>query len=140
MRRHLFILLTITVLALILRIIYALDLPVSGDESVSLMQATGAMEYKQCKPVKIISIQKLQQLITYSDEYGPGDVVKSMKCVGAHPPVYYLILHYTMRFFGNEAFTLRMLSIFFSTVSVLMLYLLAKEIFSPEVGLLSSLF
>lgn len=139
MRNHLLLLFGIIILALILRISYAINEPLCGDESISLLQSAGrAWGYEKFKPEKPTQIENFQNLIAYSKDYGPSDVVNSMKYAGMHPPLYYLLLHYAMRFLGNDAFTLRMISVLFSTLSVLVLYLLAKEFLSEGSALFSA--
>lgn len=130
----------IVALAFLLRMIYCWNLPVSGDESVSLLQAAGkAADYHNHIPTEPTSIQELKNLIEYEPGYGPSDVWESMANHGMHPPFYYWILHFAMRFFGNDPRVLRFVSVCFSILSVLCLYQIGKEIGTRQEGWLAAL-
>ncbi|MEN8127979.1 MAG: glycosyltransferase family 39 protein [Planctomycetota bacterium] len=130
----------ILIAAGILRSLYCYDLPVSGDESVSLLQAAGkALEYSNHIPTQPTRIEELQSLMKYSSNYGLGNVMESMEKAGVHPPLYYTLLHYTLRFFGNESFVVRLPSILFSTFSILMLYLLCRRLFGVAEALFAAM-
>jgi uncharacterized membrane protein len=68
------------------------------------------------------------------------DVFVSLRYRGMHPPFYYLLLRYTIRFFNNNLITLRALSIVFSVLSIVLLFLLGKAIHGEFLGLLCSSF
>ncbi|MDP3640662.1 MAG: glycosyltransferase family 39 protein [Nanoarchaeota archaeon] len=58
----------------------------------------------------------------------------------AAPPGYYVLLHYWINVFGTSEWTVRFLSVLFSTLAVLMLFLLVRLLLNGKVALLSSLF
>ena len=55
-------------------------------------------------------------------------------------PLYYISLHYWIKFFGVSEFSLRLPSLIFSFFSVYLLYLLGKTLFNKKVGIISSIF
>lgn len=55
------------------------------------------------------------------------------------PPLYYLIMKVWVRLFGESAFSLRFPSLIFSTLSIPLIFLLARELFDKKVGLISAL-
>jgi uncharacterized membrane protein len=55
------------------------------------------------------------------------------------PPLYFQIMHFWSGIFGNSEFSLRFPSVIFGTLSILLMYFFAKNIFNKEVGLISSI-
>lgn len=56
-----------------------------------------------------------------------------------HPLLYYSALNVWMHFFGESAFTVRLLSVVFGVVTVALIYLLAKILFDEKTGLTAAL-
>ena len=52
-------------------------------------------------------------------------------------PVYYFLLHFWMKYFGNTEFSVRFVSLLAAVLSIPVLYLLAKECFNWQAGLIS---
>ena len=88
------IILVIVVTAGILRIVYAIDIPLSGDEvGVGVLQASGqAGTYIQQLPKEFVPIREILKFVRYSEDFGVKDVFSSLRFHGMHPPFYYLIL------------------------------------------------
>jgi len=55
------------------------------------------------------------------------------------PPLYLITLHFFTKVFGNSEFWVRMPSLIFGVLSVLLIFLLAKKIFNQKVGVYASL-
>ena len=55
-----------------------------------------------------------------------------------HPPLVFLIQHVFMRIFGESAFVFRLPSALLGIVSVYLLFLIGKTLFSEKVGLLAA--
>ena len=55
------------------------------------------------------------------------------------PPLYYVLLHFWIRLTGTSEFSVRLLSVFFGTASVFIIYLLGSHIFNKRVGIYSAL-
>lgn len=60
--------------------------------------------------------------------------------VTAATPLYYLLLKPWVRVFGYSEFSLRFPSLIFSTLSIILIYKLSKELFGSKVGIYSALF
>ncbi len=123
----------------ILRFLYCWDLPLSGDESVSLLQAAGkALDYPSRIPHTPTPVRQLQALMEYSPDRGVRDVLNSMEQTGMHPPLYYLLLHLFLRSGLDNLFFLRFISILLSAASVWLLYQIAASILDKTTALLSA--
>lgn len=133
----------IILIAAFLRFYSALNIPASGDETITLIQAAGQAHelgtfFKEHSDT-IIAASDLKPLIDYSEAHGPADVAESMKTAGMHPPLYYFFIHYVMKYFGNDTYLLRCVSVLFSLGSVLAVYLIGKEIKNETLGLAAAL-
>ena len=128
------------VLAAILRITFALDIPLSGDEALGILQATGqAATYQNTHWPDNVPLSELKNLISYSEDYSVRDVFVSLRDAGMHPPFYYIVLRYLLKYVGNDIFLLRLSSIIFSLFSIVCIYHLGKTVCNDKVGLLSAL-
>jgi uncharacterized membrane protein len=115
----------------LLRLYYCYDTPVSGDEAVSLVQASGqAVASGGLFPDVPGPVSGINRIIEYSDEFGIGDVLESMRKAGMHPPFYYVFLHFILKHFGTDLIALRLPSVIFSTLSIAVFYALSRELFS----------
>jgi len=56
-----------------------------------------------------------------------------------HPPFYYLILHYWMMVFGTSESAVRLLSALFGVLAIPMIYVIGRQLFKKEVGLVAAL-
>lgn len=55
------------------------------------------------------------------------------------PPLYFQLLHFWIMLFGNSEFSLRFPSVILGTLSVYLVFILARKIFNQEVGLISAI-
>lgn len=55
------------------------------------------------------------------------------------PPLYYVLLHFWIKLTGTSAFSVRLLSVFFGTATVFIIYLLSAHIFNKKVGMYAAL-
>jgi uncharacterized membrane protein len=56
-----------------------------------------------------------------------------------HPPLYYFLLHYWMMVFGTSASAVRLLSVLFGVLAIPMIYVVGRQLFNKEVGLVAAL-
>ncbi|NQU95860.1 MAG: glycosyltransferase family 39 protein [Candidatus Omnitrophica bacterium] len=56
-----------------------------------------------------------------------------------HPPLYYIILHYWIKIFGDSEFSVRFLSVLFGFIALIVVYKLGSLLFNRRAGLLSAL-
>ncbi|MFH0791961.1 MAG: glycosyltransferase family 39 protein [bacterium] len=56
-----------------------------------------------------------------------------------HPPLYYLLIHLWGSVFGFSAFVVRLFSVIFGSVTVIIVYFLGRDIFNKQVGLIGAL-
>ena len=60
--------------------------------------------------------------------------------IDQHPPLYYLLLHYWIAFQGDASYSVRLLSVFFGTATIPIIYLIGKRISGALVGLAAAIF
>jgi 4-amino-4-deoxy-L-arabinose transferase-like glycosyltransferase len=68
-----------------------------------------------------------------------GQIV-SLTIGDVHPPFYYLLLHFWIRFFGETETAVRMLSVCFSVLTVVVVYQLAAKLFTRRTAFFAALF
>lgn len=56
-----------------------------------------------------------------------------------HPPLHYFLLHVWLKLLGTGDLQARLLSVIFGTLSIVMLYILAKLLFDSKTGLIAAL-
>ena len=55
-----------------------------------------------------------------------------------HPPLFFVVTGILLRILGNELIVLRGLSVFYSIITTIFIYLIGKELFNKKTGLLAS--
>ena len=68
-----------------------------------------------------------------------GGVIDQAEITETKPSVYFIILHLWSEIFGLSMFALRFFSLLCGVISIILLYLLAKELFDKKVAILSAL-
>ncbi len=56
-----------------------------------------------------------------------------------HPPLYYVLLHYWITVFGTSESAVRLLSALFGVLAIPMIYVLGRQLFNEEAGLVAAL-
>jgi len=67
-----------------------------------------------------------------------GKDIKNAFSADIHPPLYYVLMHFWGRIFGFSDFSLRFPSVIFGVLSVIVTFMLARELFNQKIALLSS--
>lgn len=73
-------------------------------------------------------------------KHGPVEIIKEiLRDNENHPPLYYSIMHYWIKLFGDSAFSVRFPSVIFGVLSIIAVYKMAKLLFNKNTALLSAL-
>lgn len=68
-----------------------------------------------------------------------GDLITYIRWVEIHPPLYYVMLHYWVGWFGADTLATRSLSLLFGLGVIILTYILGKRLFkSAKIGLLAA--
>jgi len=59
--------------------------------------------------------------------------------IDIHPPFYYLLLHLWILFLGSSPFAIRFFSLLVGVLSLPLIFLVARHLFNPSIGLLAAL-
>jgi len=70
----------------------------------------------------------------------PVGILKTIFNQDIHTPLYFFILHFWMKFFGESDIVLRFLSVIFGVLNIPVGYLIGKELLSKKAGLLMAAF
>lgn len=86
-----------------------------------------------------ISYQSIWLDEALSVYYSQQTLTHIINLKGNTPPLYYLLLNIWIHIMGSSEFSIRLLSVFFGTLSVFMMYLLGARMFNNKVGIYSAL-
>ncbi len=76
----------------------------------------------------------------YSIYHSQQNFIHAISFKDTSPQLYYVLLHFWIKLTGTSGFSVRLLSVFFGTASVFIIYLLGAHIFNKKVGIYSALF
>ncbi len=131
------------VFVFIARFNYGRNLHLSGDEvGVGVLQSAGNWsQYKNAMPCNIkTDVFTVKKFIEISENTSAADVISTMRADRLHPPLYFIMLHFIIKYFGTSVVVLRTLSILFSVFSIIAIYHLGKNLLNEQVGLISAFF
>lgn len=74
----------------------------------------------------------------YHAQFGIGDIIQFLKPTN-NPPLFEIVLHFWINIFGISAFSVRILPLFFSSLTAVFIYKLSNKLFNPIVALVASL-
>lgn len=66
-------------------------------------------------------------------------IVLNRSQTGIHPPLYFILMYFWTKIFGDSEFALRSLSLVFGVLSILILYRFVSKIYDRTIALISSL-
>ncbi len=69
----------------------------------------------------------------------PAGILNALETKNLHAPLFYFILHFWIRLFGEDIFILRLLPVILGTACIPLAYLCAKELFSKYAGILTAI-
>src|SRR5258708_761946 len=78
--------------------------------------------------------------VVFAQKLTLWDFLTKYSLADFHPPGYFLLLWIWIRIFGNSEIAVRLPSVLFGVGTVLLIYLIGKQLFSKKIGLLSALF
>lgn len=103
------------------------------DEVYTSIRAGGHLAgeiYKTAFNNQIISVTDLQKFQDIKPGSTTLDTIKSLiQEDPQHPPLYFILARYTLKFFGNSLISHRILAILFGLISILLIYLFALDLF-----------
>ncbi len=126
----------------LVRFFYGYNIPLSGDEAgVGLLQATGNWSaYQEGLPVyEVTTLDQIRAYLTSNPGSTASEVIRTMRDDQLHPPLYFVMLHFVVDWFGNSASLLRGLSVFLSVLSVVAAYRLGKELYGERAGVVGAM-
>jgi hypothetical protein len=100
-----------------------------SDEGLTLRRAE--------QPIGLI-VQNVNR-IPVSPDYKDGSELEVASAPDLHPPLYFLLMHVWIRFAGTSEFALRFPSVVGATITLPLLYVLARALMSRETGLWAAL-
>ncbi len=74
----------------------------------------------------------------FSIYHSQQDLAHVINLKDSSPPLYYLLLHFWIGFFGNSEFAVRLLSVLFGTALIAAIFLISSHIFNKKVGIVSA--
>lgn len=90
------------------------------------------------RPAMPLSTGEYKRLLEPEAGLGLG-AVRGVLARNVHLPLYFFFMHYWVRAAGTSAWALRLPSAIWGTLAVFFLFLLGRELFAPEVGIVSAL-
>jgi mannosyltransferase len=69
-----------------------------------------------------------------------AEIIRYLYETDTYPPGYFILLHFIITVIGDSEYALRLLSAIFGWFSILLIYILGKEIYSSKEGLIASAF
>jgi hypothetical protein len=79
-----------------------------------------------------------KRLLTPESERGLTEVTGVLRR-NVHLPLYFYFMHYWLKLFGISEWVMRLPSVVFGALAVVLIFLLGRELFNPFVGLVGSL-
>jgi uncharacterized membrane protein len=84
------------------------------------------------------TIEEYNRLLTPQLHSGVSDVNDVLRR-NVQMPLYFYVMHYWLKLVGTSEWALRFPSVFFGTLTVLMIFLLGKEMFNPSIAFTAAL-
>ena len=75
----------------------------------------------------------------YTIRFASYDLKRIFFLQDTSPPLYYILMHYWIRLFGESEFSIRLPSLLFGILAIIMIYRLGSAIFDREAALIGSL-
>ncbi len=118
------------------------------DEFFTLFQATGhgldalryLQELSQKKPPEALRAGGLKRFLRDDPARGIKDVSNSVLVTDTHPPLYFWLMHFWMRAFGESALVLRSFSVLMGVLCIWAAYCAGRVLFGNKAAVFSAVF
>ncbi len=97
--------------------------------------------------IRVIAIQNFGDLwvdelysFYFANKDNPLEIAKTLFKEDFHVPLYFILLHYWMKLFGQNDFVIRLLGCIITTLSLPAVFYLCKNLFNKQCAYLSALF
>ena len=85
------------------------------------------------------SIYNDEAITIYISKLSLPQLLPAASQLDMNPPIYHFILHYWVALFGDSEFAVRFLSVVFGVLAIPMTFVVGRQLFDDEVGLLGAL-
>lgn len=128
-------------LAAFLWIYWIVGLPLNGDETLDLLYATGQAKAYQKTSMRreIFNIEDLKKFTLSDPNKNFRDTLWGICRTGAAAPLHYALLHHLLGATGNNPSRLKLISVFFSLLSLVFLRLVTQEADTEKSALMTAL-
>lgn len=109
--------------------------PYTTDEVRTLLRSSGYTSqdlYRQVFNGTIIQARDIEKYQTIGPERTDADVIKSLEGEDVHPPLYFMMLRYWMKWLGHSPFITRSLAVSLSILALPLIYWLCLELFGSQ--------
>ncbi|MFH1269489.1 MAG: glycosyltransferase family 39 protein [Candidatus Omnitrophota bacterium] len=146
-KKYIFLLLAFLAAAFILRINNLSSRSLWADEFFTLFQSTGHGEVQKYLdtlsdfyPPKYFNPDFFKQMLHNDSAKTINDVTVGLIREDTHPPLYFWLMYFWMRLFGDGIFPVRFLSVLMGLFSVFLAYRVTRILFGGDAALFSALF
>jgi len=80
-----------------------------------------------------------EAIAVYIAKLGLSQFAQAQPAIELNPPLYFVILHYWAILFGDSEFAVRFLSVVFGVLAIPMIYVVGRQLFDEEAGLVGAL-
>lgn len=107
--------------------------PLWGDEIYTAFYSLGK-SLADVPAEKLLSLDDYWALLSYPPESGPWQAAYAVTTYSNHPPLFFMLMNYWLRWWGCSIWSLRSLPVLFGVVSVAGGYYLGRHIGGAKVG------
>lgn len=133
-----FILALVLIIGIFFRFVGLDTKPYTTDEVRTLLRSSGYTSYELQAEVfngTVAQVKDIEKYQKFNPEKTNGDVIQSLAEEDVHPPLYFILLRFWMKWFGQSPFTTRALAVCLGVLTLPLFYWLCLELFgSPLIG------
>lgn len=147
MNGHKVILFIFLIIGLLLRFYGVGSRSVWTDEIFTYFQATGHGQMQHYldsiadrHPPAVFTAKDFKKAISFGPNTSLKDINNGLIKEDTHPPLYFYIIHFWMKLFGDGLVTVRLFSVIMGLIAVWLAYKVSQELFNKDIALFSALF